>query len=126
MLYEYDGMASKIETGEPSRKQAPRRQAELVRRSRQQRTELARLDQLESICREQRVGRMAVRNALGRRWISGMPPNLSDLDAFDLLDLPNRSASDFSQPVGDLLREFQVEGNLQASPERSRPEMDGN
>ncbi len=109
VLYEYDGMASKIETGEEPPMQAPRDRAQLVGRSDRQRLALARLDRLERTCRDQGIGRVRLRGVLGRHVIPGMPSNLPDLDAFDLLEVPDHGPGDSAHSIRDALREFEAQ-----------------
>lgn len=115
VLYEYDGMASKIEAGEDAPAQAPRGRADLVRRSNQQRAELGRLDRLERVCRKHQVSREMLRTALGRPLVPGMPPGIINVDAFDLLDIPDRVPGGASAITGELLREFKAEESSQGS-----------
>jgi hypothetical protein len=111
VLYEYDGMASKIEIDTESRDSAPRNSNDLARRSTRQRTALARLDRLEKIAQDEKIGRDTLRQALGRRLISGMPSNLPDLDAFDLLDISAQGQGGSLRSIQAFGREFEAQGD---------------
>jgi hypothetical protein len=111
VIYEYDGMASKIENKTESRDSFPRNRNDLARRSIRQRKALARLDRLEKIAQDENIGRGTLRQVLGRHLILGMPSNLPDLDAFDLLQISAQGQGGSLRSIQALVQEFEAHGD---------------
>jgi hypothetical protein len=87
VIFLYDGAAAPFGSDAPIHvtRLTP---ANLAEKARAQRKALAELDRIEQAARERGTGRAAVRQAIRRVSVPGMPEPALDFDAVDLLDLP--------------------------------------
>jgi hypothetical protein len=88
VIFDFDGAAAAIPVGESESPPRPASWADLVERARKQQRALARLDRVEKIARERETSRSGLREAIGRLSVPGLPVGLTDMDAIDLLSLP--------------------------------------
>ena len=99
VVFEYDEMAAPL--GPPSpRSGAVRTPGDLATQAKAQRESLAALDRLESAVRRGEIARAAIRRAIERANVPGMPTHLLDFDPAELLDVPGNSI-DPRVPGGD-------------------------
>jgi hypothetical protein len=89
VIFAYDGLAAEIVTDENPDRPRFRSRADLAGQAEAQRRALAQLDSIEQTAREQGIGRSALRLALGRTIVPGMPESVVGLSALDLLDIPD-------------------------------------
>jgi hypothetical protein len=87
VIFEYDGASAPL-GADSTRAGPPRTSADLVARAADQRRALAELDRLEPRARRGEIGRAAVRRAIDRASVPGMPAPLPGFDPADLLEIP--------------------------------------
>jgi len=101
VIFAYDGLSAEIRDPRDSRSQR-RTGALLAEQARLQRRSLAELDRVEQTARERGTGRAALRPALGRAVVPGMPETLPDFSALDLLDIPDPQSPELDSSHGDI------------------------
>jgi hypothetical protein len=89
VVFAYDGLSAAIATVDAPDRPRPRSRADLAEEAARQRSVLVQLDGIEQTARKQGTGRSALRLALGRIIVPGMPQTVADLSALDLLDIPD-------------------------------------
>ena len=88
VIFEYDEMAAPLGDRLAEVRRRSRTPADLAAQARAQRQALAELDRLEQAARRGEIDRAAIRRAIERAAVPGMPTPLPDFDPADLLDLP--------------------------------------
>jgi hypothetical protein len=93
VIYQYDGAAAPIQPDDSTLRERIHTAADLAERARSQRRALAVLDRIEQAARQAGTHHKALRQAAGRASVPGMPGNLPDFHAPDLLDWHDTTTS---------------------------------
>ena len=88
VIFRYDGLSAPIPPVAGTTPGRVRTRADLAERARSQRRALAELDRLEQAARQAGARIEALPAVADRPWVPGMPANLPDFRASDLLDWP--------------------------------------
>jgi hypothetical protein len=88
VIFRYDGLSAPIPPVTGTTPGRVRTRADLAERARSQRRALAELDRIERAARQAGARGEALPAVADRPWVPGMPANLPDFRASDLLDWP--------------------------------------
>lgn len=119
VLIDYEGGSARLPGRSSSSRGGLAGHQELALRFREQQRQLARLDQIERVCRAEGIGRDELRRVLGQERVIGMPAELRDLDAFDLLRIPEQTTADETDAIHRALAPF---SNLDPLVPKTQPQ----